>query len=302
MSFREHSERAETIREQVEHLVGTADIEVIPLKGADQKLSVVPAGSIVTVTCSPRFGLERTLEHSARAAAAGYRVIPHLAARQVADEGALRAFVGRLDELGITDLYVIGGDADEPAGPYREAGDLLEALSGFPHGITSIGVACYPEGHPKISDAALAEALRRKQPYADYMVSQLCFDPEVLLGWLRATRSAGITLPLHLGLASPLKTRKLLELSLKIGVGSSLRYLTKQHGMVGNLLVGNSYRPEEFLRGLGEALLSEELAITAVHLFSFNQLDVTVDWQRRVAGRSGRTGSDLSTARTKELT
>jgi methylenetetrahydrofolate reductase (NADPH) len=283
MGLREHNESRQTVRGTVEHLVRTADIEVIPLKRADEKLAVIPAGSTVTITCSPKFGLDRTLEHSARAAAAGYRVVPHLAARQVADEAELRAFVGRLEDLGITDLYVIGGDAAEPAGVYSDAGDLLEALSGITHAISSIGVACYPEGHPKISAAALAAALRRKQDHAHYMVSQLCFDPEALLGWLRSTRTAGIRLPLHLGLASPLKTRKLIELSLKIGVGSSLRYLTKQHGMVGNLLVGNSYQPENFLRELGEGLLSAELAIAAVHLFSFNQLDVTVDWQRRVA-------------------
>lgn len=274
----------DAVRTAAEQLIRAADIEIIPLKGADQKLAAVPAGSTVTVTCSPKFGLDRTLEHCVRAAAAGYRVVPHLAARQVRDEAELRAFLARLDVAGITDLYVIGGDATEPAGPYRDAGDLVGALSAIEHGITSIGVACYPEGHPTISDSALAEALRRKQPHVHYMVSQLCFDPDVLSKWLRAARAAGITLPLHVGLAAPLNTRRLLELSLKIGVGPSLRYLTKQHGMLGNLLLGTSYRPEKFLHGLGEDLLSDELAIDAVHLFSFNQLDATVEWQQRVAG------------------
>jgi methylenetetrahydrofolate reductase (NADPH) len=176
---------------------------------------------------------------------------------------------------------------------------VLEALSGFPHGITSIGVACYPEGHPKIADEQLAEALRRKQPHADYMVSQLCFDPEVLVNWLRGARTAGITLPLHIGLAAPLKTRKLVELSLRIGVGSSLRYLTKQHGIIGNLMVGGSYQPEKFLLGLGESLLAEELAIASVHLFSFNQLDATTGWQRRVTASPPRLGSGLSTVRAR---
>ena len=284
------------VRTAAEQLIRAADIEIIPVKGADQKLAVVPAGSTVTVTCSPKFGLDRTLEHSVRAAAAGYRVVPHLAARQVRDETELRAFLARLDAAGITDLYVIGGDATEPAGPYRDAGDLVDALSAIEHGITSIGVACYPEGHPAISDAALAEALRRKQPHVHYMVSQLCFDPDVLSKWLRTTRAAGITLPLHVGLAAPLNTRRLLELSLKIGVGPSLRYLTKQHGMLGNLLLGSSYRPEKFLHGLGEDLLSSELAIEAVHLFSFNQLDATVEWQQRVAGTTDVPEADDSVA------
>jgi methylenetetrahydrofolate reductase (NADPH) len=47
---------------------------------------------------------------------AGHRVVPHRAARQVTDEAELRRFVGRLEALGVTDLYVIGGDAATPAG------------------------------------------------------------------------------------------------------------------------------------------------------------------------------------------
>jgi len=271
------------VRAKVERLVRDAHLEVIPLKGVEESLGVLPVGSTVSITCSPKFGVARTLEYSARAALAGHRVVPHLAARQVADEAELRAFLGRLELVGIAGLFVIGGDAAVPAGGYDAAGDVLEALSGSGHGITSVGVACYPDGHPKIPDEALIEALLRKQPHADYMVNQLCFDPGVLVSWLRRARRAGVTLPLRLGLAGPLKTRKLIELSLRIGVGSSLRYLTKQRGMIDNLLLGNTYQPEKFLWELGDGLLSEELGIESLHLFSFNQLDVTVGWQRRIA-------------------
>ncbi|MFE2041420.1 methylenetetrahydrofolate reductase [Streptomyces sp. NPDC059477] len=263
-------------------LIRNAAIEVIPLKGAEEKVKAVPAGTTVTITCSPKFGLERTLEHSAQAARAGYRVVPHLAARQVADETELRDFVGRLTDLGITRLYVIGGDADVPAGKFSEAAEILEALSGMDHGLTSIGVGCYPEGHPKIADEALLTALRRKQPYAHYMVSQLCFDPAALVAWLRRTRESGITLPLHIGLAAPMNTRKLAELSLRIGVGSSLRYLSKQRGLVGNMIRGDAYQPERLLLGMGDALTDPDLKVSGIHLYSFNQVEATVDWQRRV--------------------
>ena len=268
----------------VRQLVETARIEVIPLKGADARMVTIPASTTVTVTISPKFGLERTLDHTAAAAKLGHRVVPHLAARQLADEAQLRDVLHRLDELGVSDLYVIGGDADPPAGIYSEAADVLEAMTHIDHGITSIGVGCYPEGHPKISDEALAEALVRKQPYADYMVSQLCFDAEAAVSWLERTRSLGVTLPLHIGLAAPMNTRKLAELSLRIGVGSSLRYLTKQHGILSNLLFGSDYRPEKLLHALGAKLLDADLAIEGIHLFSFNQIEATVAWQQRLTG------------------
>jgi methylenetetrahydrofolate reductase (NADPH) len=276
----EHEETTGIVGE----LVGSANIEVIPLRGAEAKLAAVPISTTVTITCSPKFGLERTLEHTALAVAAGYRVIPHLAARQVVDEPGLREFVGRLDDLGISDLYVIGGDEAEPLGAYSDALELLEALDGIDHRLERIGVGCYPEGHPTIPDEALLDALQRKQRYADYMVSQLCFDVDALVSWLRKVRSLGVQLPLRIGLAAPLKTSKLIELSLKIGVGSSIRFLTKQHGFLGNLVVGRAYEPEGLLYAIGAGLSSDELNIEGLHMFSFNQIEATVDWQRRISG------------------
>ena len=267
----------------VRALVSDADIELIPLKNVDEKLRAVPTGTTITVTCSAKLGLARTLDCAVRAAAAGFDVVPHLAARQLTDEAELRGFVARMDEAGITELYLIGGDAPQ-GGPFDSALPVLEALQRMDHGLHRIGVACYPEGHPKISDAALAEALTAKQPYASYMVSQLCFNPDALVGWLRRARQAGITLPLHLGLAAPMQIRKLLELSPQLGVGSSVRYLAKQHGLIGSVLKGSAYHPESLLLGMGDAVTSPELAVEQLHLFSFNQVDATVAWQRNVAG------------------
>jgi methylenetetrahydrofolate reductase (NADPH) len=260
-----------------------ANIEVIPLKGADAAVAELPASSTVTITCSPKFGLERTLQHAEAAAATGHRVVPHLAARQVTGPDELDAFLARIAAAGITDLYVIGGDADTPVGPYFDAGSLLEAIVSTGHRPERIGVGCYPEGHPNIPDDTLLDALLAKQAHADYMVSQLCFDPAALTGWLRAARAQGVTLPLRIGLAAPLKTGKLIELSLRIGVGASVRFLSKQNGMVGNLLLGRAYEPASLLHAIGDDLADPALAIEGLHLFSFNQVAATAAWQQRSA-------------------
>jgi methylenetetrahydrofolate reductase (NADPH) len=280
MSARDRVETSEVVAA----LVRSANIEVIPMKGTDAKLAAVPPTTTLTITCSPKFGLERTLEYTALAAKAGHKVIPHLAARQVKDEAELREFVARVNDLGVTDMYVIGGDAPEPAGKFTSAAELLESLAGIEHTLDRIGVGCYPEGHPSIADDVLSDALRRKQPMANYMVSQLCFDVDALVTWLRQTRKQGITLPLRVGLAAPMNSRKLIELSMKIGVGSSLKYLTKQHGFLRNMLFGSSYKPEKMLFKIGDDLTSDELNIEGLHLFSFNQIAPTVEWQQRVAG------------------
>ena len=281
-SAQRHDDSA-SARHLIGRLVGSASLEIIPLKGAEAKVRAAALGTTMTITCSPRFGLDRTLEHVATAVASGYRVVPHLAARMVEDEWALRRFVSRIVSLGVDDLYVIGGDADEPVGKFSGAEQVLDVLRDFDHGLTRVGVGCYSEGHPKIADSVLLDALLAKQVHADYMVSQLCFDSTALVRWLDDIRARGVRLPLRIGLAGPIRTARLVELSVKIGVGQSLRYLTKQHGMVGGLLLGRSYAPEKLLLGVGERLGSPDLAVEGLHIFTFNQVDVTVAWQRRVA-------------------
>jgi methylenetetrahydrofolate reductase (NADPH) len=267
----------------VQRLVRTANIEIIPLKGSEEAAATVPRETTVTITCSPKFGLDRTLDHAEAAVRSGHRVVPHLAARQVDSEATLNAFLKRIADAGITELYVIGGDADEPAGPYFDAERLLDAIAESEYRPTRIGVGCYPEGHPKISDEALLEALLHKQKHADYMVSQLCFESGAIARWLRATRDQGVTLPLRIGLAAPLKMSKLIELSIRIGVGQSLRFLTKQHGMVGNLVLGRAYQPETLLYDLADDAADPALAIEGLHIFSFNQVAAAIEWQQRIA-------------------
>lgn len=265
-------------------LARTANIEVIPLRGVAAQLADIPPTTTITVTCSPKFGIGRTVEFTELAARAGYHVVPHVAARQVADRAELRSIVDRLAGAGVRDVYVIGGDAATPTGEFASAGDLLSALATMDHPFPEVGIAGYPEGHPKIADAELLEALRLKQKHATYLVSQLCFDSAVLLGWLRETRRQGITLPLRVGVAAPIDTRKLVELALRIGVGSSLRYLSKQHGLLGSVLRGGAYRPEQLLDDIASTPDLDELGIDKVHLYSFNQIAATVEWQRRVSG------------------
>ena len=272
-------------REEVEARIGTlartADVEIIPLKGVQAQLAMIPKVTTVAVTMSPTFGIDRTIDSVERVAQLGHRALPHLAARQVRDRASLAGLVERLQGLGVKDLMVVGGDAEEPAGTYASAGELLEDLSTMDHGFT-VSVTCYPEGHPKISDEDLFKALQQKQPHAHFMISQLCFDAHALQVWLAETRHAGITLPLKLGLAAPMNPVKLADLSLKIGVGTSVRYLSKQHGVLGSLLRGKFYKPEKLLTALGDVLVSPEMNVHSLHLFSFNQVTATVDWQRKV--------------------
>ena len=55
--------------------------EVLPLDGIEEQVRThLPTAVKVTVTASPRKGIEATLDLSERLAGAGYPVVPHLSA------------------------------------------------------------------------------------------------------------------------------------------------------------------------------------------------------------------------------
>jgi methylenetetrahydrofolate reductase (NADPH) len=257
--------------------------EVIPVRGIENGLAALPRGTTVTVTASPRQGMERTLEASGILAARGFRVVPHLAARMITGPDQLARIVEGLAAAGVHEAFVVGGDATPPAGAYRDAGDLLDALRSLPHSPSRIGIAGYPEGHPLISQENLLEALRRKQPGAAYITTQLCFDPAALVRWMRSIRAAGIELPVVVGLPGVVERRKLAEISLKTGVGASLRYLTRHGRQIATIARSRRYDPTPLARAIAAHLDDADLRIAGVHLFTFNQIEATQVWVQRTA-------------------
>ena len=177
---------------------------MIPARGTEQAVAEwVPAGMTVTVTASPVKGLEPTIELTERLAARGYRVVPHLAARSVTSDAHLAEIVGRLKACGVDDVFVPGGDASHPAGPFDGALPLLERLAEMGGPFSRIGITGYPESHPKIHDDVTIQAMWDKRRYASYIVSNVCFDAAALARWIGRIRARGVTLPLYVGLAGP---------------------------------------------------------------------------------------------------
>lgn len=257
--------------------------EIIPVSGIEERLPALPEGSVVTVTASPAHGLVRTVEAAERLAAAGYEVVPHLAARMVGSRDELEGFVERLTAAGIQEAFVIGGDATPPAGELLDAGDLLELLGDLGRPFARLGIGGYPEGHPLISDERLLDALRRKQPHADRIVTQLCFDAGALADWLARIRAAGIDLPVTVGLPGVVERRRLAEISLKSGVGASLRYLRKNRRQAVALVRSRRYDPTPLATAVAARLDDPSLGIAGAHLFTFNQVEATRDWLAQLA-------------------
>ena len=166
--------------------------EVIPLDDTEEQvLEHIPKEAKLTVTASPQKGMEVTLQLAEQLAAQGYHVAPHLSARLIEDSARVEEILQRLHEAGIRDAFVVAGDAKEPIGEFSGASELLESMFKIGHELEEIGITGYPEGHPFLRDETLRQALYEKRPYATYIVSQICFDPETTSGWIRGVRERG---------------------------------------------------------------------------------------------------------------
>jgi methylenetetrahydrofolate reductase (NADPH) len=181
-------------------------------------------------------------------------------------------------DAGVDDMFLIGGDADPPIGLYTEAGELLPIVADHPQRPRTIGIAGYPEGHPLISDEELDRALAEKSRHADYVTTQMCFDPKAVRKWIARERKSGLTIPVLIGLPGKVATRRLLEMSVRIGVGPSLAFLRKQRG-VRRLLFGRS-SPDRLYDGVAATLADPELNVAGFHFFTFNQLVDTWEWEQ----------------------
>jgi methylenetetrahydrofolate reductase (NADPH) len=252
--------------------------ELIPLRDALERAGSLPPGSSTTVTASPTHGIESTIELCERLIARGHPATPHLAAHMIRDRAHLQELLERCASAGIRDAFVVGGDAKD-RGEIHDGLALLRLMEELGHPFEAVGVAGYPEGHPSIPEELLLSSLKEKQAHASYVTTQMSFDAGAIAGWIARMRDSGVTLPIHLGLPGVVHLRRLLRVAARIGVGGSLRYLRKNRQIV-RLLFGRSFTPERLLRELGPTLAAPDANVRALHLFTFNQIEATVAWQR----------------------
>jgi methylenetetrahydrofolate reductase (NADPH) len=257
-----------------------AYMEVFPTPTIEQRLLVLEPGSDVAVTCSPAKGVDLTIAMTVRLARQGFKVIPHIAARNVRDRVHLREIMAQLEDAPVHSIFVPGGDAGKPAGEYSTAFDLLCAIAEFDHRFRDVGVAAHPEGHPDVADDTLLLELERKQPLATYLVTQMCFDSGALDDWLHMIQQRGITLPVWIGIPGVADRMALLKTSTRIGVGTSLKLLRNKSEFAGQVLFDSSYAPDRLLTGLVPLLTRRDSNVAGFHIYCFNQVEQTEKWRQ----------------------
>ena len=263
-----------------------ASYEVLPLRNAEEAVvEHVPRSVPVTITTTEAKGLTPTIELAERLSGHGFTATPHLAARLVRDKAHLADIVARLRAAEVNSVFVIGGDAAEPAGTLPDALSLLEELETIGHHFQHVGISGYPEGHGHISAELIERALERKAPHATHIITQLCFHPSATTTWARQVKLRGVDLPIRIGLPGAVTRQKLVRISAGLGLGQSARFLLKQHSMFWRFFLPHGYRPDRLIQRLGPALGRPENNLQGFHLFTFNEVARTEAWRQEWLAR-----------------
>ena len=242
-------------------------------------------GTRIYINFAANDSYHQTVEAAIRLKRAGFVPVPHVAARYLIGFTQLDDLLARLSgEAGVEQVLAIGGDLDQPAGPYHSSLELLETGLFAKRGIRTVGIAGYPEGHLRISEAQLDAALRAKlaivarDGLTPYIVTQFCFEAAPILSWIDRTRAAGIAAPVRIGLAGPASIATLAKYAVRCGIGHSIRALARGHASLARLLVES-----------GPELLIDQLAAAAspgmagLHFFAFGGLARTGRWFQAAA-------------------
>jgi len=286
VSTEQRSEQSQKSNRRLAEFLRHPGYEVIPLAGVEESVvEHVPRDIALTVTASPGKGMPATMDLAERLAARGFRVAPHLSARIIRDRSELGEILQRLRVAGIRDAFVVAGDVEEPAGEFEGAAGLLLAMSEIGHDLDEVGFTGYPESHPKISDEVTIQAMFKKAPYATYIISQICFDPAVTTEWSRQVWLRGVKLPIRVGMPGYVNRQKLMRISTSIGLGESARFLKRQRNWLLKLFLPGGYSPERLIRGLKPGFVDPDSNIQGLHIYTFNELEMTEAWRREMLER-----------------
>ncbi|HEX8859926.1 MAG TPA: methylenetetrahydrofolate reductase [Actinomycetes bacterium] len=260
--------------------------EVLPLDGiADSVAEHLPDDVTITVTASPSKGMASTLTVAESLAGQGRHVVPHIAARLISDEVHLKDVVQRLANRGIQEAFVIAGDVKEPAGRFQGALDLLTAMAEADCRLERVGIAGYPQSHPFIDDDVTIQSMWDKRRFASYIVSQICFRPKVVAGWVRRVRRRGVDLPVHVGVPGALDPARLVRISSRIGVEASARFAKHHATWLPHLLRIGGYHPGLLVEGLAPSLADPNDRVAGFHFYTFNELARTERWRQQTLAR-----------------
>ena len=286
----------ESLPDIASELVANGSIELSI--GDDRQIheasQLLPYGMSVFVPSPPKRDLMSNLQHVQALFEAGFEPVPHIAARKIESRAELEKFLARASgDFGVHRVLVIGGDAREPRGSYKDGAAVLRDGILAEQGINEVVLPGYPEGHRKISQEVLMADLEEKlalateQGLCSEIVTQFCFAPSRIVEYCSILGRRLPEIPVYVGLAGPTSTARLIRYANYCGVSASLRALSTLGVKVANLLTHTD--PTEQLQIIAHHCATHPANnIIGIHLFSFGGFSGSAQWMHDVIGAAVR--------------
>lgn len=271
-------------------LVVNGSLEMSPERAGDAAAvaALLPAGTRVYINHLPRHGLAQSLAALVAAREAGLEPVPHIAARRIASRAELTQFLAQaVRDAGIAKVLLIGGDDPQPLGPFDDALAVLRDRFLADAGVREVGLPGYPEGHPRIPQTALDQALldklasARSQGLDASIVTQFSFAPARIVEYCDDLARKVPDVPVYVGMAGPTDAANLLRFAQRCGVSASLRAMGAQ-GM-GAVRLFMHTDPGEQLSAVAQYCIRHaNCNVVGAHLFSFGAAAKSAAWMNRI--------------------
>lgn len=271
-------------------LIEGYSIEVMPRTAAkiEDFKALLPKGTRVYIAHIDGTPIEDMVQTAKRLSMDGFPVMPHFPSRIIPSAAILEDWIKRYhNEAGIEQALLLGGGVSTPAGDFDSSIQLIETGLFDRYGFKRLHVAGHPEGNKDIDrdggTKIVDEALKFKQAYSERtdaemaITTQFAFDAKPVIAWAERIAAAGITLPIHLGIAGPTKLQTLIKFAIACGVGPSLSVLQKRALDLSKLLT--PYEPDELLKNIADyKAVHPESLIQSIHVFPLGGIRASAEW------------------------
>jgi len=242
----------------------------------------LPQDTPIAVTFLPGETLQARVAAAREVRALGFEPMPHFSARRLESEDEFKSMLEQMaGEPDVKRCFAIAGDPPKPEGPFSQTSDLIETGLFEAYGITAIGIAGHPQGHPNMTAEECFAVLEKKcamihgRGMKPLIVTQFGFDPEAFMQWLVALRGRGIDAPVRIGVPGPANIKSLLRFAARCGVEASASVMSK-YGISLGKLIGVA-GPDKIVDAFASGLNMEHHPVR-LHFYPFGGLARTVDW------------------------
>jgi len=288
------------VNADVEAFLRGYSIEVMPrtAEKVDDFKTLLPKGTRVYIAHIEGTPIEDMVATARRLARDGFAVMPHFPARIIADKPMLADWINRYQgEAGVDQALLLAGGVARPVGDFESSIDLMQTGLFESSGFKRLHVAGHPEGNRDIDPDGgmknVSQALEWKQEYYQKsgmkmaLATQFAFEAQPIITWVDGLAQAGITIPVHIGIAGPAKLQTLIKFAIACGVGPSLKVLQKRAMDVTKLLL--PYQPTEVIAELASHKAANPgFNISHVHFFPLGGIKANANWAIEHGGASAQ--------------